>query len=578
MKKTTVSIITAFLIIFYAVGTFSASAIDAPKNPYIRVGINYDSTAKAAFNIFNPEKYAYEFGVYDQYNNFYTAYTTDRSKSNTGYFISVSKDVPLYYSYDQNLLSDTSFSGSTRLGNIHLETGTKYTDAAAAANTLKAVQNKGLTAFIAKIPGYYKIRIGMYNTKSDAENDITRVKGILGSGESLTAVGKLYDNGIEDTVTVVDMNIGKIIFEYSGHTAPGDKFGVRVKQQGTKESFMKINSRYYRGVMLFERPTNNNVTMVSALRLEDYLRGVVPWEMSPSWNIEALKAQAVCARNFTLNAMSSSRHEGQPFDICATTHCQAYYGNERENDNTNKAVSDTKNQVLTYNNKLASLYYSASGGGSSEDAKYVWGGDAVAYLAAVQDDFELKYISETYGTKYRNSISPSELADKFRSKNIGVSGNVEDVWVEERTPIGKNVYKLGIRDSAGSTFFVTNTDKVRTALSGLVKSPKFYIDKTYEIYCNIGDMVSLNAYTTNVITANGVVPLASDKNITVMTGANEKVQLNAGKTSSFVFDGKGNGHAVGMSQYGARARAEAGHTYQQILTFYFSGTKLETIN
>ena len=78
--------------------------------------------------------------------------------------------------------------------------------------------------------------------------------------------------------------------------------------------------------------------------LEDYIKGVVPYEMSPSWHKEALKAQAVCARSYADG--QKERHKNNGFDVCSTTHCQVYHGIGRATANSNAAVEETRGQYL----------------------------------------------------------------------------------------------------------------------------------------------------------------------------------------------------------------------------------------
>ena len=116
--------------------------------------------------------------------------------------------------------------------------------------------------------------------------------------------------------------------------------------------------------------------------IEDYVKGVIPYEMSNSWPIEALKAQAVCARTY---AMASRKHSG--FDLCTTECCQVYRGVGLANDTTDSAVEQTAGQYLTYNGELCVTYYSSSDGGATENSENVWTA-AVGYLKGVIDPYE----------------------------------------------------------------------------------------------------------------------------------------------------------------------------------------------
>jgi peptidoglycan hydrolase-like amidase len=107
------------------------------------------------------------------------------------------------------------------------------------------------------------------------------------------------------------------------------------------------NSEYYG---YFELYANNNgkIVLINVTDLEDYLRGVLPSEIYPSWHMDALKAAAVVSRTFALKSASNSSHSSSGFDICATTHCQMYSGTKKENERTNQAIDETESLILIY--------------------------------------------------------------------------------------------------------------------------------------------------------------------------------------------------------------------------------------
>jgi Stage II sporulation protein/Carboxypeptidase regulatory-like domain len=121
---------------------------------------------------------------------------------------------------------------------------------------------------------------------------------------------------------------------------------------------------------------------VRVLAVEEYLRGVVAAEMSPSWPLEALKAQAVAARSYAMISVQYPRHRPDA-DICTTTHCQAY-NESRINPNSDQAVQATSSQVILYQNQLAIAYYSANCGGTTVGNETIWGGSPLPYLRPVK--------------------------------------------------------------------------------------------------------------------------------------------------------------------------------------------------
>src|SRR6185295_10910292 len=108
-------------------------------------------------------------------------------------------------------------------------------------------------------------------------------------------------------------------------------------------------------------------TIINALDLEDYLRGVVPNELSPVSfpQLEALKAQAVAARTYALR--NRGQFQAQGYDICATPTCQVYKGASTENELSDRAVNETRGVVATWHGELINAMYTSTCGGHTED-------------------------------------------------------------------------------------------------------------------------------------------------------------------------------------------------------------------
>lgn len=250
------------------------------------------------------------------------------------------------------------------------------------------------------------------------------------------------------------------------------------------------------------------------LDLEEYLVGVVLAEMPASFEEEALKAQAVVARTYTIRAKEGKgKHDDG--DICGNSACcQGYlapadYGGTPEVlSKVRNAVTSTVGQVLIYEGKLIEATYFSCSGGTTEDAVAVWGTD-VPYLQSVQSP------GEENATYYTDSVqfSVKEFASRL---GINLTGK-PDSWLEgTKYTAGGGVDTMVI---GGLTFKGTELRK----LLGL-RSTAFTV-------------------------------MATENSITVTT--------------------RGYGHRVGMSQYGADAMATLGSTYEEILAHYYQGTKLK---
>ena len=132
--------------------------------------------------------------------------------------------------------------------------------------------------------------------------------------------------------------------------------------------FVSVKGKWYRGEFIVLN--NNSLTVINDIPLEQYLLGVVPSEMPSRWNYEALKAQSIAARSYAVANLGKNGSKG--YDLKDNTYDQAYGGASAETKSTNRAVSDTKGIVATYDKKVISAYYCASAGGQTHDSADVW--------------------------------------------------------------------------------------------------------------------------------------------------------------------------------------------------------------
>ncbi len=251
---------------------------------------------------------------------------------------------------------------------------------------------------------------------------------------------------------------------------------------------------------------------------EDYLRGVLPEEMPQDWPEEALKAQAVAARTYALQ--HRGRHEEDGYDLCDTTHCQVYEGLESAVASTDKAISDTYGEVLTYQGKLIDAFFHTDSGGMTDRCLDVWGSD-VPYLQAAK---ELNLNTQPWSV----SCSIKEFSAKLAAASKSV-GTVKQVKLSKLS-VGK-----GASDRSAS---------------GRVKSLVVKGDKgSKEITGN--DMRAILGLRSTLF----------DINI-----SKDQVKIT----------GYGWGHGLGMSQWGAKAYAGK-WSYDKILYHYYKGTKLKKL-
>ncbi len=195
--------------------------------------------------------------------------------------------------------------------------------------------------------------------------------------------GRLIDVHTNKTVCALDAMKGYIIVVYNDKLAI--KSGGHYYTLGTEavvarpdsEGFVSTKGRWYRGKLML-KVSDGRLTVINDVGLEDYIRGVLPSEMSPSWEYEALKAQAIAARSYALANLGKQAKYG--YDLKDNTEDQAYGGASAETNRTNKVIDDTEGLVLTYDMKIISAYYSASAGGMTNTNSW---GNNLPYLHSV---------------------------------------------------------------------------------------------------------------------------------------------------------------------------------------------------
>src|SRR3954452_15474624 len=149
----------------------------------------------------------------------------------------------------------------------------------------------------------------------------------------------------------------------------------------SRGSYLALGNRY-RGKLLLD-VVDGKLRVIDVVGLEQYLWGVVPSEMPPSWAPEALKAHAVAARSYAL----ATRAVGAPFHVYSGTRSPMYLGVDPESPATTAAVNATKGKVVLYNGKVATTFFSSTSGGQTESSAD-WTGTAIPYLISVPDPYD----------------------------------------------------------------------------------------------------------------------------------------------------------------------------------------------
>lgn len=558
MKK---QVLTAlFVVIFFCCFAASASAVE---NDIVKVGLWYGSNALFSANLENSLGEGFSFGYFDGDREFVSLGQTDETR------ISMTAAGDIYMNGSGAYSQSMPTGGYRYLGGWHVEIG-GYDDFEEAAEA--ASDCGGYPAWISE---EFVVRIGSYQTQGEAEDALDEYNG--------DAVVRSSSTGVLVTVTRSD----EILFEFDC----GGVLNLGVQPKGWRGSTATWFKNYkYAGAFEYARVTGGNINVSNVVSVEDYVKGVVPYEMNGRWPLAALEAQAVCARTFVCG---SSKHKSiYGFDVCNGTDCQVYYGlgsggTSGPTEWTDQAVDNTVGECLYYRDGLVkdALYHS-SDGGATEDSANVFGGNP-GYLIGKPDPYEA--LTDIPNYSYSVTYTAEELSWILDQKGYSV-GTVRDVYISEYTPMG-NVKKVTFEGSRGAC--TVSGDTCRTIFYSStyqksVRSMRFDINGSSagsngggNVYVNGGELLS-SLDGAFAISGSGAVA-ALDKDAVSMISASgiSTLEQGGGKDPSrgysaddFTITGTGNGHNVGMSQYGAKAMAEQGYDYRDILEFYYTGISI----
>lgn len=365
-------------------------------------------------------------------------------------------------------------------------------------------------------------------------------------------VGLYYDSTAKQSVTVESEAETKEYFAAD--------IGEKIDISGGET--VKVDGKSYRGSITLEKNSDGLINVINTLSVEDYLCAVLPREMSPSFEAEALKAQAVAARTYVLKHLG--KHSSSGFDVCDTIHCQVYGGYSSESEKTTAAVKATAGQVALYNGALIDAVYSASSGGYTESAVNVWGSD-FAYLQAVEDPYEEDAV---YGHSWTREMTPVKATEIMKARGYDI-GDVTSIIVEETSPAG-SVTKLTVKGTNGEKTFTK--ESCRNIFSEYTLSQAYTVTPPSggAVYCTGGTVDKPGIY---LLSYNGVTKY--DNSAFFITDGKETKNAEISESGSYVFNGRGFGHLVGMSQNGANGMAKNGFTYDEILKHYYKGIEIK---
>jgi len=334
-----------------------------------------------------------------------------------------------------------------------------------------------------------------------------------------------------------------------------------------------------------------SLALVNVLPLEDYLKGVVPWEMDAVAPLEALKAQAICARTKTLDFKQTGRFRQGHFDVCDYDACQGYPGTENEKPSTTRAVESTRGLALFHDGRPIDAVYSTNSGGITSSAGDVWRGGDVPYLQSVRDfpassplaslfrggmneGKWAQFVSQPFPSwaepsglrrsnyearKYRWSqyVSAEEASKAFAAQGISRVTNIE---VEKRASSGRIRRMEVTGDDANALLAAPVADSPTAAAPEATPAPKTVV---LEGDGNIRAMFSKQLGSKTALPSSLFV-------VTPQSNA-------AGRVTGWTFTGAGWGHGVGLCQRGAQNHAKEGWDARRILAWYYKGVEIRQL-
>lgn len=365
-----------------------------------------------------------------------------------------------------------------------------------------------------------------------------------------------YENVyIETTILLekpeVSFSVGNNSYQVSFLEISSNQGVIEVKE-GKKGKWLK-----YGGSFTVQPNSYGDYTLVNKVDIETYLRGVVPHEIGGNAPLAAAQAQTIIARTYALR--NTRRFEADNYQLCASTHCQVYYGLSGTSPTADKAIASTKGLVLTYENELVDALYSSTTGGITSNFEDIWNGENRPYLKSVID-------------------SPQQV------------WNLSQKTLDDEANFRKFIaLQKGFNETGRSLF----RWQKQSSLADLTKDLQKYLTRIKHPLANIKEIKSLTIQERSpsgrilkldVVTDLGVITLEKNEVRSAFTPPRstffylDPVYDKNKKLTGYKFIGGGFGHGVGLSQFGSYNLAKIGWNAEKILQFYYPGTQVQPLN
>ena len=406
---------------------------------------------------------------------------------------------------------------------------------------------------------------------------------------------KIYNLKSNDLISEENNNIFKLLPHNNGIEIlkKGVFSGpIKIIPVGNAKAIVVFDGQKYRyrGTIEIDiDKEHRKLNVINIIDIEEYLYGVLKKEISPSWPQEALKAQAVAARTFAISNMNKYIDAG--YNISASTSSQAYGGVNHEDPLTNKAVDETRGVIMVYKGKPINAVYHSDSGGYTENSENVWGG-FLPYLRGVKSIFEEKLTPPHHTWSY--SINEKELTGKLQKQGYKINSifSIESV---KKSETGRTSELIFFVDD-NKTFNIKTNDFRNLIGTDLIRSTLFIIEaigREPNIAEDIEDKKEIEDKAEQKESIKEILEQKKDwtiKELLELMKKNKQQQQEEEEQKedtvpkvisaklniplTFLFSGSGNGHGVGMSQWGAYGMALQGSRYQDILKYYYQGIEI----
>lgn len=445
-----------------------------------------------------------------------------------------------------------------------------------------------------------RVRVLLSRLKISDRMDI-RFDGVYAAGENDMLT---FERGTGVSVVLKD---GQLILHYQGMTVNmgGQIAFIRHAAGEGEENGLRFGggANLYEGDLLLTA-SDGVIRPVLTIDVENYLMGVVPYEMSDSFPLEALKAQAVTARTYVLRKMGAKRD----YDVVDTTNDQVYKGRNSAYQNAIAAVEQTRGVCGYYKGKLAECYYSASNGGQTELVEHVWSGEGdYGYIAMNEDPYDLENpqsvvrryaIAKKPGSRgvgeALHALIAAELSEQLEAKGLDTAA--ENVRIDEVLATSLHTPMFDAPSRLMTKLTLTLKISAREVLAGTKGTPAPEAGSSAreddDLFATAAPAETLapsgtpNPSPTPALGDFKALDEAIEVELSVFPDAEKAMRLSINKDqnelwtiretdSALEIEARRYGHGVGMSQRGAEWMAKQyGKSYEEILKFYYPGMEL----